>query len=313
MRRRVAASRMTISDSSPASSRRHFRLHHCRRGIGGLPARQSSDNGPVHRCCCSKPAGATAISGFTFPSASPASPTIRASTGAMKRAGAASRQSPHPHARGKTLGRSSSINGMVYVRGHGSDYDQWRQMGNIGWGWDDVLPYFRKLEDHYGGASDTHGAGGHQGVDAGPALKFSMPIAMPPRRAAPLPYCQWRRRTPKARRCSNSPSARAFAGRRRRGFLNPAKNRPDLKITPRARKPRAFCSASEGRRHRLHRKRRARVALTRRSHPDGRRIRFAANLLQECRALAPARCCSRTASPWFTSCRASARICRTTG
>lgn len=75
---------------------------------------------------------------------------------------------PEPHLdnrrirmpRGKTLGGSSSINGMVFVRGHASDYDQWRQMGNTGWGWDDVLPYFRKLEDHHGGASDTHGAGG---------------------------------------------------------------------------------------------------------------------------------------------------------
>lgn len=62
--------------------------------------------------------------------------------------------------RGKTLGGSSSINGMVYVRGHASDYDQWRQLGNAGWGWDDVLPYFRKSEDHYAGASATHGSGG---------------------------------------------------------------------------------------------------------------------------------------------------------
>jgi choline dehydrogenase-like flavoprotein len=62
--------------------------------------------------------------------------------------------------RGKTLGGSSSINGMVYVRGHASDYDQWRQLGNTGWGWDDVLPYFKKSEDHYAGESATHGAGG---------------------------------------------------------------------------------------------------------------------------------------------------------
>ena len=48
--------------------------------------------------------------------------------------------------RGKVLGGSSSMNAMMYVRGHPSDYDQWRQLGNAGWGFDDVLPYFKKSE-----------------------------------------------------------------------------------------------------------------------------------------------------------------------
>ena len=46
--------------------------------------------------------------------------------------------------RGKVIGGSSSINGMIYMRGQANDYDQWRQMGNEGWSWDDVLPYFKK-------------------------------------------------------------------------------------------------------------------------------------------------------------------------
>jgi choline dehydrogenase len=62
--------------------------------------------------------------------------------------------------RGKVLGGSSSINAMVFVRGQPSDYDDWRDAGNPGWGWQDVLPYFRKLEDHAWGASEYHGAGG---------------------------------------------------------------------------------------------------------------------------------------------------------
>jgi choline dehydrogenase len=66
--------------------------------------------------------------------------------------------------RGKTLGGSSSINGLVYVRGHALDFDGWRQQGNAGWGWSDVLPYFKRSEDYFRGASDTHGAGGELSV-----------------------------------------------------------------------------------------------------------------------------------------------------
>ena len=62
--------------------------------------------------------------------------------------------------RGKVLGGSSSINGLLYVRGQHQDYDRWRQRGNAGWGYDDVLPYFKKAEDQQRGASEFHGAGG---------------------------------------------------------------------------------------------------------------------------------------------------------
>ena len=62
--------------------------------------------------------------------------------------------------RGKVLGGSSSINGLLYVRGQHEDYDRWRQHGNSGWGFDDVLPYFKKAENQQRGADDFHGAGG---------------------------------------------------------------------------------------------------------------------------------------------------------
>ena len=58
------------------------------------------------------------------------------------------------------LGVSSAINGLVYMRGQPEDYDHWRQLGNRGWGWDDVLPYFKRSEDQERGADDFHGAGG---------------------------------------------------------------------------------------------------------------------------------------------------------
>jgi choline dehydrogenase len=62
--------------------------------------------------------------------------------------------------RGKVLGGSSSINGLLYVRGQHEDYDRWRQRGNSGWGYDDVLPYFKKAENQQRGADDFHGVGG---------------------------------------------------------------------------------------------------------------------------------------------------------
>jgi choline dehydrogenase len=62
--------------------------------------------------------------------------------------------------RGKVLGGSSSINGLLYVRGQHEDYDRWRQRGNVGWGYEDVLPYFKKAENQQRGADDYHGVGG---------------------------------------------------------------------------------------------------------------------------------------------------------
>jgi len=67
--------------------------------------------------------------------------------------------------RGKGLGGCSSINGMLYLRGQAADYDAWRQMGNPGWGWDDVLPYFKRSEDYVDGPSEMHGTGGEWRVD----------------------------------------------------------------------------------------------------------------------------------------------------
>jgi choline dehydrogenase len=62
--------------------------------------------------------------------------------------------------RGKVLGGSSSINGLLYVRGQHEDYDRWRQRGNAGWGYDDVLPYFKKAENQQAVPTKYHGTGG---------------------------------------------------------------------------------------------------------------------------------------------------------
>jgi choline dehydrogenase len=70
--------------------------------------------------------------------------------------------------RGKALGGSSMINGMLYARGHARDYDEWRQLGNEGWSYDDVLPYFKKSENHWGPEDQWHGKGGPLSVKQQP-------------------------------------------------------------------------------------------------------------------------------------------------
>ena len=62
--------------------------------------------------------------------------------------------------RGKVIGGCSAINGMISMRGQAADYDHWRQLGLTGWGWDDVLPEFKRLEDHFLGATEHHATGG---------------------------------------------------------------------------------------------------------------------------------------------------------
>jgi len=69
------------------------------------------------------------------------------------------------YARGKVLGGCSSINAMVYMRGQARDYDEWKSLGNPGWGWDDVLPVFKRSEDYHLGADAAHGAGGEWRVE----------------------------------------------------------------------------------------------------------------------------------------------------
>ncbi len=137
--------------------------------------------------------------------------------------------------RGKVIGGSSSINGMIYIRGQREDYDQWRQLGNVGWSYDDILPYFRKCEDNERGANDYHGVGG--------LLKVSDPAEPHPLSDAFIAA---------AEACGyphnddfNGPDQEGFgyyqwtlrSGRRSSaatGYLREAKSRENLKIITRA-------------------------------------------------------------------------------
>ncbi|MFZ0809872.1 GMC family oxidoreductase [Bradyrhizobium sp.] len=75
--------------------------------------------------------------------------------------------------RGKVIGGSSAINAMISMRGQAADYDHWRQLGLTGWGYSDVLPAFRRLEDHFLGESEHHGAGGGWRIEA-PRLSWAI-------------------------------------------------------------------------------------------------------------------------------------------
>ena len=87
--------------------------------------------------------------------------------------------------RGKVIGGSSAINAMIYMRGQAADYDHWRQLGLSGWGWDDVLPFFKKHEDHFLGASEAHPSAESGGSSRrGCGGTFSMHIAARPSRPA---------------------------------------------------------------------------------------------------------------------------------
>jgi choline dehydrogenase len=134
--------------------------------------------------------------------------------------------------RGKVLGGSSSINGMVYDRGARGDYDQWRQLGNEGWGYDDVLPYFKKLEDFSpGGDAGYHGVGGPVLVTR-PGITH--PLARAFADAARQAGVPWNDDPNGATREGVGPAdVTASAGRRwsaARAYLKPALKRPNLNV-----------------------------------------------------------------------------------
>ena len=95
-----------------------------------------------------------------------------------------------PVARGKMLGGTSSLNGMMAIRGHAADYDGWRDTGLARWGWDDVLPWFRKLETHWRGEGPFHGGSGPLSVEPHPAPSPLMANAVEAARAMGFPITE---------------------------------------------------------------------------------------------------------------------------
>ncbi len=136
--------------------------------------------------------------------------------------------------RGKVMGGSSSINGLLYVRGQAEDFDRWRQLGNAGWSHADVLPYFRKAEDQQRGADEFHGSSGPLAVsDMEPLPICDAFIAAAEQRgytrnpdfngAAQEGFGYYQLTTRNGRRCSTSVA-----------YLKPARRRANLKVVSQA-------------------------------------------------------------------------------
>lgn len=144
-------------------------------------------------------------------------------------AGLGGRKLAYP--RGKVIGGSSAINAMIYMRGQAADYDGWRQLGLGGWGWDDVLPYFLRHEDHIAPPGEHHRSGGEWRVEH-PRVRWEILDAIREAGAAAgiTPIADFN--------CGDNAGCSYFqvnqrAGRRvsaARAFLKPALGRPNLRL-----------------------------------------------------------------------------------
>ena len=133
--------------------------------------------------------------------------------------------------RGKVIGGSSAINAMIAMRGQAADYDHWRQLGLTGWGWSDVLPVFRQIEDHFLGANEHHGTGGGWRIEA-PRLSWDVLDAV-----ADAAEQIGIRRIADFNTGDNEGASYFHVNQRRgrrwsaaRGFLKPALRRPNLRL-----------------------------------------------------------------------------------
>jgi choline dehydrogenase len=133
--------------------------------------------------------------------------------------------------RGKVIGGSSAINAMIYMRGQAGDYDDWRQRGLPGWSWDDVLPYFKKHEDHFLGPNEHHAAGGEWRVEF-PRLRWDILDAW--REAAAqsgiLPIADFNTGDNEGSCYFHVNQKRGWRWSAARGFLKPVLHRQNLRL-----------------------------------------------------------------------------------
>jgi choline dehydrogenase-like flavoprotein len=133
--------------------------------------------------------------------------------------------------RGKVIGGSSAINAMIYMRGQAADYDHWRQLGLTGWGWSDVLPYFKRHQDHFLGASDAHAIGGEWRIEA-PRVRWDILDAYreAAREAGIAPIADFNTGDNEGSCVFHVNQKRGRRWSAARGFLRPALKRPNLRL-----------------------------------------------------------------------------------
>jgi choline dehydrogenase-like flavoprotein len=133
--------------------------------------------------------------------------------------------------RGKVIGGSSAINAMIYMRGQAADYDHWRQLGLAGWGWTDVLPFFKQHEDHFLGPSEHHAVRGEWRIEA-PRVRWNILDAFRAAAAqAGIPAIPDFNTGDKEGSCVfhvNQKRGRRWSAAR--GFLKPVLHRPNLRL-----------------------------------------------------------------------------------
>jgi choline dehydrogenase len=133
--------------------------------------------------------------------------------------------------RGKVIGGSSSINAMIYMRGQAADYDHWRQLGLAGWGWDDVLPFFKRHEDNFLSASAYHAVGGEWRVEP-PRVRWPLLEAFraAAAQAGVKPIADFNTGDNEGSCYFHVNQKRGRRWSAARGFLKPALSRPNLRL-----------------------------------------------------------------------------------
>jgi choline dehydrogenase-like flavoprotein len=168
--------------------------------------------------------------------------------------------------RGRVLGGSSSLNAMIYIRGNPLDYDEWAALGNAGWGYEDLLPYFKRAEDNESGANRYHGVGGPLSVSESRSMhrssrRSSKRASTSGSRATTTSTARRRR----ARGASRSPSAMGGAARRQSPTSVPRSSAATSRSSPTR-----VCTGSCSRARARSASRRCARAGSRRSAPSAR-------------------------------------------